>query len=167
MSPLKTESPLIPESLVRFYRRMRKAWRAPTPPDAVAIAELSRLVALHHRMAATIWVAIQRWDSDDQEQLREQCSEQTRLAHVVGALVTELGGSPPNPEENSWDLPRGPRAISNAQDQTELMDFLQEDMDHIAAAHQELASSSDIPVATLQRLKALPVITDDGIGEPT
>lgn len=157
MSPLKTETPLIPESLVQFYRRMKKAWRSPAPPDAVAVAQLSHLVELHHGMAATIRVVLKRWDPDAQEQLREQCSEQTRLAHAVGALVTELGGSPPGPEESSWDLPRGPRAMSNARDQSELKEFLQEDMDHVAAAHEALASSTDIPAATLQGLKALPL----------
>jgi hypothetical protein len=62
-------SPLIPESLVLFYRRMAKAFRSPPPPDAVAIAGLSRVVELH----------------------------------------TELGGSPPSPEESSQQLPRDSR----------------------------------------------------------
>ena len=155
MSALKTETPLIPESLVRFYRRMAKGWRWPAPPDALAIAELSRVVELHHRMAAAIRVAVQRSDPGDQQRLRKQCSEQTRLAQAVGELVTELGGSPPRPEESSLDLPRGPRAMSSARDQGELMDFVCEDLDHLAAAHQKLASSSEIPAAMLQRLEAL------------
>jgi hypothetical protein len=155
MSALKTETPLIPESLAQFYRRMAKAWRSPAPPDAVAIAKLSRVVELHHRVAATIQIAVERSDPGGQEQLRELCSEQTRLAHAVGELVTELGGSPPRPEESSLDLPRDPRAMSYARDQAELMGFVHEDLDYVAAAHLDLASFSEIPIAMRQRLEAL------------
>jgi hypothetical protein len=155
MSAVKTETPLIPESLVRFYRRMAKEWRSPAPPDAVAIAKLSRVVELHHRLASTIRVAVERSDPGGQEQLRELSSEQTRLAHAVGELVTELGGSPPRPDESSLELPRPPRAMSYARDQAELMGFVHEDLDYVAAAHMELASFSEIPIAMRQRLDAL------------
>jgi hypothetical protein len=155
MSAPKTETPLITESSVQFYRRMAKAWRSPAPPDAVAIAKLSRVVELHHRVASTIRVAVEHSDPGGQEQLRGLCSEQTRLAHNVGELVTELGGSPPRPDESSLELPRDPRAMSYARDQAELMDFVNEDLDYVAAADLELASFSEIPIAMHQRLEAL------------
>ena len=107
MSTHKAETPLIPESLVRFYRRMARAWRSPAPPAAVAVAELSRVVELHHCMAATIRVAVQRSDPGGQEQLREQCSEQTRLAHAVadaGSLI----------HNTCMLVPRGTRCARNA-----------------------------------------------------
>jgi hypothetical protein len=120
----------------------------------VAIAKLSRVVELHHRVATAIQTAVEHSDPGGQEQLRELRSEQTHMAHTVGELVTELGGSPPRPDESSSELPRDPRAMSCARDQAELMDFVQEDLDHVAAAHLELASFSEIPVAMRQRLEA-------------
>ena len=157
MSALKEKTPLIPESLVRFYRRMARAWRSPAPPDAVAIAELSRVVELHHCVATAIQTAVERSEPDGQQQLQELRSEQTRLAHAVGELVTELGGSPPRSGESSSEVPRDSRAMSYARDQAELMGFVHEDLDHVAAAQLELASSAEIPVAMRQRLEALPM----------
>jgi len=156
MSALQAGTPLIPESLVRFYRRMVKAWRSPAPPEAVAIAKLSRVVELHHRVATAIQAAVERSDPGERAQLQELGSEQTRMAHAVGEFVTELGGSPPRSNESSSELPRDPRAMSYARDQAELMGFVHEDLDYVAAARLELASFSEIPVAMRQRLEALP-----------
>jgi hypothetical protein len=146
---------LIPESLVRFYRRMAKAWRSPAPPDAVAIARLSGIVELHHCVAAAIQAAIERSEPDGQEHLRHLHSEQTRLAHAVGELVAELGGSPPRPDESSSELPREPRAMSFARNQQELMGFVHEDLDYLASAHQEMASLPEIPLTMRQRLEVM------------
>lgn len=151
----QARTPLIPESMVRFYRRMAKAWRAPAPPDAVAIARLSRVVELHHCVAAAIQAAVERSEPDGQPHLRELCSEQTRMAHAVGELVTELGGSPPRSDESSSELPREPRALSCARDRAELVDFVREDLDLVAAAHVELASVSEIPITMRQRLEVM------------
>jgi hypothetical protein len=148
-------SPLIPESLVLFYRRMAKAFRSPPPPDAVAIAGLSRVVELHHRAAAAIQAAVERSVPGGQKQLQDLCSEETRLAHAIGELVTELGGSPPSPEESSQQLPRDPRSMSYARGQAELMGFVREDLDYVANAHLELAGISEIPIVMHRRLKAL------------
>jgi hypothetical protein len=153
MSARKTATPLISESLGRFYRRMAKAWRSPAPPEAVAIAKLSRVVELHHCVAATLQAAVERSDPGGRQELRALRAEQTRLAHAVGELVTELGGSPPRPDESSLELPREGRAISRAQDQAELMDFVHEDLDYATAAHLELASFSEIPIAMRRRLE--------------
>ena len=145
------QAPLIPESLVRFYRRMAKAWRSPAPPDAVAIARLSGIVELHHCVAAAIQAAIERSDPDGQEHLGHLHSEQTRLAHAVGELVAELGGSPPRPDESSSELPREPRAMSFARNQQELMGFVHEDLDYLASAHQEMEFLPEIPLTMRQR----------------
>jgi len=155
MTALKAETPLISESLVQFYRRMAKAWRSPAPPDAVAIAKLSRVVELHHRAAAAIQAAVEQSDPGGREQLQDLCSEETRLAHAVGELVTELGGSPPRPEEGSLELPRDPRSMSYARGQAELMGFVREDLDCVADAQLELVDSPEIPTTMHQRLEAL------------
>jgi hypothetical protein len=145
-------TPLIPESLARFYRRMAKAWRSPAPQDAVAIAKLSRIVELHHRMATALEAAVQHSEPDGQEHLRELQSEQTRMAVAVGELVTELGGSPPRSDESSSELPREPHAMSDARDQQELMRFVHEDLDWLATTHQELTSLPELPIARRQRV---------------
>lgn len=147
-------SPLIPESLALFYRRMTKAFRSPPPPDAVAIAGLSRVVELHHRAAAAIQAAVERSVPGGQEQLQDLCSEETRLAHAIGELVTELGGSPPSPEESSQQLPRDARSMSYARGQAEL-GLVREDLDYVANAHLELAGISEIPMVMHRRLEAL------------
>ena len=155
MSAHQRQTPLIPESLVRFYRRMAKAWRSPAPPDAIAIAKLSEIVELHHCVATAIQAAIERSEPDGQDHLRDLRSEQTRMALAVGELVTELGGSPPRSDESSSELPREPHAMSFAQDQQELMGFVHEDLDHLAAAHQVLTSLPEIPFTMRQRLDAM------------
>ena len=148
-------TPLIPESLVHFYRRMAKAWRSPALPDAVAIAKLARVVELHHRVATSITAAIERSEPDGQDHLRDLRSEQTRMALAVGELVTELGGSPPRSDESSSELPREPHAMSDARDQQELMRFVHEDLDWLATTHQELTSLPELPVAMRQRVEVM------------
>jgi hypothetical protein len=123
----------------------------------VAIAKLSGVVERHYGVATAIQAAAERSDPDGQEQLQELRSEQNRLARAVGELVTELGGSPPRFKESSSEVPRDSRAMSYARDQAELMGFVYENLDHVAAAHLELASSPEIPVAMRQRLEALPM----------
>jgi len=134
---------------------MAKAWRSPAPPDAVAIAKLSRIVELHHCVATALEAAVQHSSPGGQEHLRELRGEQTRMALAVGELVTELGGSPPRSDESSSELPREPRAMSFAQDQQELMGFVHEDLDHLAAAHQVLTSLPEIPFTMRQRLEVM------------
>ena len=148
-------TPLIPESLVHFYRRIAQAWHSPAPSDAVVVAKLSRAVELHHCVAAAIQAAVERSEPDKQAHLRDLCGEQSRLAHAVGELVTELGGSPPRSEESSSELPQGPRAMLDARDQQQLMEFVHEDLDYLAAANLELASLAEIPIALRQRLEVM------------
>ena len=155
MTEPKRDSLLIPESLVQLYHRMAKAFRSPTPRESLAIARLSRVVELHHRAAATIRVAIERSDTDDQERLLDLSSEETRLAHAVGELVTELGGSPPHPDECSVELPRDARSMSLARDQDELMRFVREDIEYVARAQRDLGGSPEIPIAIHQRLDSI------------
>jgi hypothetical protein len=152
MSALTSRTPLIPESLVQFYRRMRKAFRSPPSADAVAIAALSRVVELHHCAAIVVQAAAERSDPSGQKQLETLGRDEIHLAHAVGQLVTELGGSPPRPEESSQKLPREPSDMSSACDQAELMDFVHEDLDFVRHAHRELAHSADIPSEMRQRL---------------
>lgn len=156
MIATKTETPLIPESLVQLYRRMAKAFRSPPPPYAVAIAKLSRVVEHHHCAAKAIQAAIEQSDLSGQEQLQDLCSEETHLAHVVGELVTELGGSPPHPEESSTELPRDPCSMSLARDQAELLGFVRVDLDYVAEAQRELSGFPEIPLEMKQRLKGIP-----------
>lgn len=160
MSASNKESPLIQESRWEYYRRMVKGWRSSSPDEAVAIAELSRVVELHQRVAAAIETAVEHSDPDGQQALRKLGSEQKRLAQAVGELVSELGGSPPRPDEGSWEpseLPRDAGAMSYAQDQAELMAFVREDLDVVVAAHQGLATCSEIPSAMHERLQTLAV----------
>lgn len=154
-SARQRQGALIPESLSRFYRRAAKACRLPAPPDAVAIARLSGIVELHHCVAASIQAAIEHSEPDGQEHLRHLHSEQTRLAHAAGELVAELGGSPPRPDDSSSEPPRGPRTMSFARHQQELMGFVHEDLDYLASAHQEMASLPEIPRTMRQRLEVM------------
>jgi hypothetical protein len=155
MSPSRTKVPLIPESLVDFYRRTRKAFRLPPSRDSIAISNLSRVVELHHRAAAAAQAAIEQSDTDGQERLADLCREETRLADAVGEFVIELGGSPPRPEESSLELPREPPEMSRARDQAELMSFVREDLDFVARAHQELKLCPEIPSSMREPLEAL------------
>jgi hypothetical protein len=148
------ESPLIPESLLHFYRRMAREWRAPVNPDAVAIAELCRVVELHHGVAASLRTAVDRSEPGGQEALGALCREQTRLAEALGALVSDLGGLPPTSAECSPEIPRDPRAMSFARNQTELIAFVRENLDWVAIAHSDLALVSEIPSAMRERLQA-------------
>lgn len=154
MSPSRARFPLIPESLVQFYRRMRNAFRMPPSKDAIVISKLSRVVELHHRAAIMIH-AVEESAPAGQEHLGELCTEETRLAHAVGDLVTELGGSPPRPEESSLELPRETAEMSYVRDQAELMSLVRENIDFAANAHLQLARSPEIPSAMRDQLSAL------------
>jgi hypothetical protein len=154
MSGHNKESPLIPESLLQFYRRMAREWQAPTHPEAVAIAELCRVVEVHHSVAASLRTAVEFSEPGEQEALRALCCEQTRLAEALGEFVSDLGGSPPEPDQGSPEIPRDSRAMSFAHDQTELMGFVRENLDWVAIAHSALASVLEIPSAMRQRLQA-------------
>lgn len=145
----------LPESVLHLYHRMANALRSPVPADAVAIARLSRVVELHHCVAAAITAAIQRSAPGERKHLQEMCSQQTRMADAVGNLVTELGGSPPRSGESSVEPPRSSRAMSYARNQDELMGFVREDLDHLAAVHRELTSTAEVPLAIRQRLEVV------------
>ncbi|MBK8011626.1 MAG: hypothetical protein IPK13_09755 [Deltaproteobacteria bacterium] len=130
-------------------------WRSPVPPVAIAIAKLSRIVELHHRMATALEAAVQHSEPSGQAHLRVLQSEQTRMALAFGELVTELGGSPPRSDERSSELPQEPHAMSDARDQQELIRFVHEDLDWLATPHQELKSLPELPVAMRQRVDVM------------
>lgn len=158
MSRSKKDESLIPESLSQFFRRMAKAFRAPPPLDAVAIAKLSRVVELHHRMSAALSSAASRTeDQEGREHIEELAGREVELAEAMGRLVAELGGSPPRPEESTEALPREPKAMTEAHGRAEVIEMLGEDLTHVAAAHRELLDSPDVPRSMMDRLEELRV----------
>jgi hypothetical protein len=151
----KIERPLIAESLVTFYRRMKRAFRRPPSKEAIAISKLSRVVELHHRAARATWAAAEQLDQSGQEQLQKVCAEETRLALAVGDFVIELGGSPPRADESLAELPRESDEMAHASDQGELMGFVRENIDFVTNSHLEMARSPEIPSAMRGRLATL------------
>lgn len=148
---------LITEGEVELYRRARELWRAPEPPpEAVAVAALSRFVELQHVAAATADAAAHRALNPDARQALSRLAEgEAVLARELGQAVRDYGGAPPEPAESQQELPCGPDAVAFAQTDGQIVHAVSEDLRELERLYLEAAESERTPEEVRSRFRNL------------
>lgn len=128
----ESRTPLITESQVELYERVRKEQREPASSESREVGALNDLVAAVRAAASGCRAAAARASGETlSRELEEQGNDYDSLVARASRRVRLLGGAPPE-QGDPEQLPRHPRDVEYAADDGSLHDWLEATRDYIA-----------------------------------
>jgi len=125
------------------YERARRELAHPSPPgDEAIVALVGRLVEAEYDAARATRAAGAQSAAADHES----------RAAALGALIAELGGSPPRPEESRDLLTHGEREVTGSPNPTAVLRAMR---DELAALYAEAARDPHLSDAQRAAIQAL------------
>ncbi|HUH01677.1 MAG TPA: hypothetical protein VML75_06755 [Kofleriaceae bacterium] len=147
MTTPKDRDPLITESTVEAFERVRRERRAPASDDAVSVGALNGLIAML-RGARVVWHAAEEAVREEpaRTQLAEEAVTLARQIDALSSAVRSLGGSPPEADEGEQDaLPFGSRELGYATDDEAVLAGIASDRERLRQARNTTAAGAPLP----------------------
>lgn len=139
------------------YERARRELKDPSPTgDPEVVALLARLVEIEHGATQTCLAAAAAVaDPDLARRIGEACGQHRERLAAVGALIEELGGAAPRPEESRDLLSNSPDAVARAGSDQAILEVMAAMRTEVAEAYAQAARDSTLDEPRRAALAAL------------
>lgn len=147
MTTPKDRDPLITESTVEAFERVRRERRQPARDDAVSVGALNGLIAML-RGARVVWHQAEEAIREEpaRAHLAEEAAAFARQIDALASAVRTLGGSPPEADEGEQDeLPFGSRDLAYATDDEAVLAGITSDRERLRQARNTAAAGAPLP----------------------
>ena len=144
-NPDDDDGPLVDESTVELYQRVRREARLPAKPDAEAVGALSELIT-SLRDARRLWTLAEETatSSETRDRLQEQAAAMLAEAEELCRVVRDFGGLPPRKDAVGERLPFSARDLDYAGDDAAIEAGLDGNREHLRMTRQRLAERDQL-----------------------
>ncbi len=133
------DTPLVDESTVELYRRVRREARLPARPDAEAVGALNELIAAL-RDANRLWLrAAEAASIEAGEAIEREAAAMSAEAKALCVAVRNFGGAPPTDTTPSEPLPFSGRDLDYASDDAAIEAGLRANHEKLRESRRRLA----------------------------
>lgn len=128
------------------YERARRELKHPSPTgDPVVVAQLARLVEIEQGARQTCLAATAAVTEPAlARSIGEACERHKERIEALGQIITELGGSPPRPDEARDLLINGPATIDLATSDEQIVGILRAMRMEVAECYAEAARTPEL-----------------------